>query len=198
MSKDHRHIGNLALSHFYMYIFQSSVVDITWVIDILRYILQWSSAALREYRHISHSVVFRWILLLVYFVFQHDDYVTVTRGLICRLTNIGISIIKIRYSHDRLILIMEISILTQWGRATHICISKLTIIGSGNDLSPSRLQTIIWTNAGILLIGTLGTNFREILSEIHTFSLKKIRFKTSSAKWRPFCLGLNVLRRGPG
>ena len=49
------------------------------------------------------------------------------------------------------------------------------------------------TNAGILLIGTLGTNFSEILVEIHTFSFKNIHLKMSSGKWRPFCLGLNVL-----
>ena len=39
------------------------------------------------------------------------------------------------------------------GQATHICISKLTIIGSDNGLSPGRCQAIIWTNAGILLMG---------------------------------------------
>ena len=33
-----------------------------------------------------------------------------------------------------------------------------------------RRQAIIWTNAGILLIGPLGTNFSEILIEIHIFS----------------------------
>ena len=43
--------------------------------------------------------------------------------------------------------------LTHWGRATHICVSELTIIGSDNGLSPERRQAIIWTNAGILLIG---------------------------------------------
>ena len=47
--------------------------------------------------------------------------------------------------------------------------------------------------AGILLIGPLGTNFSEILIEILTFSFKKMRLKVSSAKWRPFCLSLNVL-----
>ena len=83
--------------------------------------------------------------------------------------------------------------LTHWGRVTHICVSKLTIIGSDNGLSPGRRQAIIWTNAGILLIGPLGANFSEILIEILTFSIKKMRFKVSSAKWRPFCLGLNRL-----
>ena len=84
--------------------------------------------------------------------------------------------------------------LTHWGRVTHICVSKLTIIGSVNCLSPGRRQAIIWTNASILLIGPLGTNFNEILIKIHTFSFKKMHIKMSSAKRRPFCLGLNVLR----
>ena len=57
----------------------------------------------------------------------------------------------------------------------------------------TRRQAIIWTNAGILLIGSSGTNFSEILSEINTCSFKEMYLKTSSAKWRPLCLGLNVL-----
>ena len=77
--------------------------------------------------------------------------------------------------------------------ATHICVSKLTIIGSDNGLSPGRRQAIIWTSAGILLIGSLGTNFSEILIGIQTFSFKKMLLKIVSAKWRPFCLGLNML-----
>ena len=84
-------------------------------------------------------------------------------------------------------------ILTHWGRVRHICVSNVTIIGSDNGLSPGRRQAIIWTNAGILLIGPLGTNFSEILVEIHTFWLNKMPSKMLSGKWRPFCLGLNVL-----
>ena len=83
--------------------------------------------------------------------------------------------------------------LTHWGRVTHICVSKLTTIGSDNGLSPGRRQAIIWTNAGLLLIRHLGTNFSEILIGIQTFSFKKMHMKMSSAKWRPFCLGPNVL-----
>ena len=77
---------------------------------------------------------------------------------------------------------------------THICVGKLTIIGSDNSLSPGRRQAIIWTNAGILLIEPLGTNFSEILIGIRIFSFKKMRLKMSSTKWHPFSLGLNVLR----
>ena len=83
--------------------------------------------------------------------------------------------------------------LTHWGRVTHICVVKMTIIGSDNGLSPGRRQAIIWTNAGILLIGPLETNFIESLIGIQTFSFKKMHLKMSSAKWCPFCLGLNVL-----
>ena len=82
--------------------------------------------------------------------------------------------------------------LTHWGWVTHICIGQLTIIGSDNGLSPGRRQAIIWTNDGILLIGPSGTNFSEILIGIQTFSFKKMHLKITSAKWRPFCLCLNV------
>ena len=86
--------------------------------------------------------------------------------------------------------------LTHWGRVTHICVGTNTNIGSDNDLSPGRRHAIIWTNAGILLIGPLATNFSEILIEILKFSFKKIRLNVSSAKGRSSCLGLTVLRLG--
>ena len=82
---------------------------------------------------------------------------------------------------------------THWGRVTHICVSKLTIIDSDNGLSPGRRQAIIWTNAGILVIGPLRTTFSEILIEIYLFLFKKMHLKMSSGKWLPFRLGLNVL-----
>ena len=76
---------------------------------------------------------------------------------------------------------------------THICVSKLTIIGSDNGLSPGRRQAIIWTNAEILLIGHLGKNFSGILIEIHTFSFKENAFenvvwKTAAILSRPQCV----------
>ena len=83
------------------------------------------------------------------------------------------------YAHDALS-------LTHWGRVAHSCVSKLTIICSDNGLSPGRCQAIIWNNAGIVLIRILDTSFSEILSEIHTFSFRKMYLKISSVK---FCLG---------
>ena len=84
-------------------------------------------------------------------------------------------------------------LLTHWGRVTHICISNLATIGLDNGFSLGRRQAIIWTNARILLIEPLGTNFSEIWIKIHIFSFKQIYFKLSSVKWQPFCLDLNVL-----
>ena len=89
-------------------------------------------------------------------------------------------------------------ILPHWSRVTHIYVGKLTIIGSDNGLSPARRLVIIWTNAAILLIRPSKTNFNEILIEIDVFSFRKINLKMSSGKWRPFCLGLNILKRFTG
>ena len=43
-----------------------------------------------------------------------------------------------------------------------MCVNKLNIIVLGNGLSSDRRHAIIWNNAGILLIQTLGTNVSEI------------------------------------
>ena len=42
-----------------------------------------------------------------------------------------------------LICIESYSGLTHWGQVMHLCISKLTIIGSDNDLLPGRCQAIV-------------------------------------------------------
>ena len=90
-----------------------------------------------------------------------------------------------------------VGLLTHWGWATHLCVSKLAIIASYNGLSPVRRQAIIWTNAGIFLIGPLGTNFSEILIENYIFSFKKIHLRMLFAIWWPFCLYFNILTRWP-
>ena len=69
-------------------------------------------------------------------------------------------------------------------------------IGSANGLSPMPHQAIFWTNAGLLSIGPLGTNFGGIFVKIQNFSFTNMHLKISSAKRWPFCPGgdwLNVL-----
>ena len=70
-----------------------------------------------------------------------------------------------------------------------------TITGPDNSLSPGRRQAIIWTNAGILLIGHLGTNFGDFFIEIKAFSLTNLYLNVSSAKAaailsRPQCVNV--------
>ena len=69
------------------------------------------------------------------------------------------------------------STLTHCGRVTHVCVSNRTVIGSDNGLSLGRRQAIVWINAGLWLIGPLGTNFNEILIKVQTFSFKKMHIK---------------------
>ena len=117
---------------------------------------------------------YSWILIRIKKKFQENRFVNI----ICQM-----------------VASLVLSILTHWGRVTHICVSDLTIIGSDNGLSPGRRQAIIWTNAGLLSIELLRTYFSENLIKIQPFSLKKMHVKMSSAKWRPSCLGLNVLKK---
>ena len=91
------------------------------------------------------------------------------------------------------VLVSAPEVLTHWGQVMNICIGNLTTTGSDNGLSPGRRQAIISTNVGILLIRKSGKKFSEILSEIYTFSFKKMHLEMLSGKWCPFCLSLNVL-----
>ena len=83
--------------------------------------------------------------------------------------------------------------LTHWGRMTHICVTNLTIIGSNNGLSPGRHQAIIWTDDGILLIGPLGTNFREKFNRnsnifIHENAIESVVCEMAAILSRPQCV----------
>ena len=51
---------------------------------------------------------------------------------------------------------------------------KIIIIVSSNGLLPVQHQAITWTNADLLKIGPLGTNFSEIWIKIQILTLKKI------------------------
>ena len=71
-------------------------------------------------------------------------------------------------------------------------------IGSDKGLSPIRHQAITWINAGIVLIGPLGTIFNEFLFEIHNFPFKKNIWKCMKMEAilsRPWCVsGWNTAR----
>ena len=69
-----------------------------------------------------------------------------------------------------------------------------TIVGSDNNLSPVRHQAIIWTKAGLLWIGSLQTNFSEILIKIR-FWFKKMHIENVVCKMAVILSHLNVLIR---
>ena len=134
-------------------------------------------------------ILFEWFLVKLFTFNKIIDFMIVYQ--IIQMSLLVYWILHSDLQCFRVALVLRYS--THWGRVTHICVSKLTIIGSDDGLSPDRHQAIMLTNAGILLIGPLGTNFSEILIKIHAFSFKKMHLKMSSGKWRPFCLGLHVL-----
>ena len=72
---------------------------------------------------------------------------------------------------------MKLICLSHLPQVPHICIGELGCIGSGNGLSPVRRQAITWTNAFLLSIRPLRTNFSEIWIKIQNFSLRKCPWK---------------------
>ena len=125
-----------------------------------------------------HYLNYRWLGFMVWYDVTRHHWIKNTNLYIIHIQTIFFISLPKREGWG----VAYIGCLTHWGRVTHICVSKFSILGSDNGLSPGWRQAIIWTNAGILLIGPLGTNFNGILSKIQTFSFKKMRFKTSSAK----------------
>ena len=65
-----------------------------------------------------------------------------------------------------------VSCLALKSSCLHICGTRILITAEWR-----RRQAFIWTNAGILLIGHLGSNFNGISIEICTLSLRKIHLK---------------------
>ena len=77
-------------------------------------------------------------------------------------------------------------------------------IGSDNGLVPNRRQAIILTNAdrihwriyAALRVFEINNKVFDYAKQL--FSFKDMHFKMSSAKWRSFCLGLNVSTKVSG
>ena len=80
-----------------------------------------------------------------------------------------------------------ITLSTRFKTLTLLVPWHATIV-SNNGLLSGQHQAIMWTNARILLIGPLGTNFSEISIRMNTLSFKKINLKMSFAKWQAFFL----------
>ena len=73
---------------------------------------------------------------------------------------------------------------------------KIINIDSDNGLVPIRCQAFIWTNAAILLIGLLGTNFSEILINSYIFknfqenTFENVVWKMATILSQPQCVNI--------
>ena len=85
--------------------------------------------------------------------------------------------------------------LTRWGRVTYIWVIKLSHHCFRSRLVawpvPSHYLNKCWNFVNYILGIKFQWNFAQKTPQ---FSYKKMRLKISFGKWRPFCLGLNVLR----
>ena len=69
------------------------------------------------------------------------------------------------------------------GQVMHICVNKLTNIGSDNGLLPDRRHDIIWTYAGLSLIGpSKQTETVKFQSQFEHFYSEKMHFNMSPGK----------------
>ena len=73
----------------------------------------------------------------------------------------------------------------------HVCVRKLTIIGSDSVLSPGRRQAIIQASDEVLFIRPLGTNFSEYRN-LHIFILEdafeNVVWKMAAILSQPQCV----------
>ena len=77
--------------------------------------------------------------------------------------------------------------LTDWGRVTHICVSKLIIIGADID----GAKAIIWTSAGIIVNWTPGGKLQWHFnrnSNIFIQAFENVLCEVSSVLCRPQCV----------
>ena len=80
------------------------------------------------------------------------------------------------------ILPREVMGLTHWGRVTHICVSKLTIIGSDNGLSPGRLSCVCYQTRSELMPGRHRVNASNRIDDERGRMISRTPFVIQSCK----------------
>ena len=77
----------------------------------------------------------------------------------------------------------------------YMCQGTSVIYGSDGGLKPTRCQVITLTSADLLSLRSIGTNFCEFQMENTNNVFPENALGMSSAKWRSFYSGLNLLTR---
>ena len=104
-------------------------------------------------------------------------------------------------SFDFVVVVIELKkllILTHWGRVTHICVSKLTIIGSDNGFvawpAPSHYLNQCWIIVNWTLRNKLQWNLnRNSNIFIQENAFESVVCETAAILSRPQCVKLNKL-----
>ena len=89
--------------------------------------------------------------------------------------------------HETVIILMSHS-----GRLTHICVSKLTLIGSDKAWHLVGTKPLSELMLGYCWLDPQEQNSAKFNQNSYII-IKKIHLKMSSWYWWPFCLGLNVI-----
>ena len=118
-----------------------------------------------------HSLSINKICLKVIYIFF--KWQTVMANAICRDCRAKCFPRLILWKNVRVLCFFLLCSPNHSGQVMHICISRLTSIGSGNGSSPVQRQAITWTNVGLLSVGILGTSFGEIWIGILSFTFNK-------------------------
>ena len=84
---------------------------------------------------------------------------------------------------------LTIKTLNHWGWVMHICVSKLTIIGSDSGVSPGHYLKQCWNVAN----WTLRNKLQSSLVPNSYIFIQENTHDKSSGKWRKFCFSLNML-----
>ena len=77
---------------------------------------------------------------------------------------------------------------------THICVSKLSTIGSDNQLLLVRRQGNTWTHDVLSYCWQIRNNCNEMLIKIKQSSNRNMSFRMSLVKWLQCCVSADVFR----
>ena len=104
--------------------------------------------------------------------------------------------VKLNLFHSNIWVLTKMKVLfhdsssTNWGGVTHICISKLAIVGSDCRLVGAKsLSVPCWS----IVYWTHGNKHQWNLNRNVYIFIKEMHLKWSSGNWRPFSFGLNML-----
>ena len=181
-------------------------------VNILRpnavHVCQWGGDWLSIEKNAFENIVWK-----ISSILARPQFVNVS-GIMCRSIDIGLSMQEVKYPVDGYVIAshtilwyhylsmlkklfffscLQLNVLTHWGRVTHICISKITIIGSDNGLSPWTAPSHYLNQCWNIVNWTLGNKLqwnlnRNLYIFIQENPLENVVWKMAAILSRPQCV----------